>query len=250
MKPLEPTTILTVFAIFCRVGGCLMIAPGFSSSYLPVRIRLFVALAVSLGLSPLLFDTVRPAVGDASPQATLALVASETAAGLLIGFVARLLFAALETTAGAINQAIGLAAIPGTLADDQEQTSPLNALFSVTAVTVMFALGLHRELLRGVVDSYASLPVGRGPGVRLALITVADQASAAFLVALRIAAPFILYSIVVNLALGITNKLTPQLPIYFIGTPFVMAGGLVLLLFSISEFVDYFGFAFTSWIAH
>lgn len=250
MIPLKVETILTVFAVFCRVGGCLLIAPGFSSSYIPPRIRLFVALAVALGLSPLLFDTVRAGVGDGSPQDTLGLIASETAVGLLIGFVARLLFAAIETTAGAVNQAIGLAAIPGTLGEDQEHTSPLSVLFTMTAVTIMFVMGLHRELLRGLIDSYTTLPVGKGLASRLALVTVADQISAAFFVALRIAAPFIVYSIVVNLAIGITNKLTPQLPVYFIGTPFVMAGGLLLLLFSISEFVDYFGSAFASWLAH
>src|SRR6202022_1602932 len=38
--PLKVETILTVFAVFCRVGGCLLIAPGFSSSYIPPRIRL------------------------------------------------------------------------------------------------------------------------------------------------------------------------------------------------------------------
>ena len=45
------------------------------------------------------------------------------------------------------------------------------------------------------------------------------------MLALRIASPFIIYSVIVNLAIGLTNKLTPTIPVYFISLPFVLFGG-------------------------
>ena len=52
-----PDTIVSTFAIFCRVGACLMIAPGFSNRQVPIRVRLYVAIAVSLALAPMLMTT-------------------------------------------------------------------------------------------------------------------------------------------------------------------------------------------------
>jgi flagellar biosynthetic protein FliR len=245
---IAPETILAVFAVFCRVGGCLLIAPGFSSTQIPMRIRLYVALAVSLALSPLLIDTVRPLVGDGSATALVSLLFTELATGLFIGFIARLFFMALQTITVAMTQAIGLSPIPGTVGDDHEQVPALTTLFMLTATTLMFVSGLHIELLRGLLDSYSSLPPGHGFAARLALVDIADQITAAFLVALRIGSPFIIFSIIVNFAIGVTNKLMPQLPVFFIATPFVLVGGLFLLLMTAPDFIEHFEAAFAAWL--
>jgi flagellar biosynthesis protein FliR len=247
---LTTETVLAVFAIFCRVGGCLLIAPGFSSAQIPARIRLFVALAVSLALTPYLIDTIRPLIGNGNPGAVLAIIFSELAVGLMIGFIARLFFLALETITVAMTQAIGLGAIPGTLNENDEHVSSITALFTLTATVIMFISGLHVQLVRGLIDSYATIPPALGFGARFALVNITDQISAAFLVALRIGSPFIVYSIVVNFAVGITNKLTPQIPVFFIAVPFVLSGGLLLMVLTVREFVEYFEGAFGGWLAH
>lgn len=249
MTALTPETILAVFAIFCRIGGCLMIAPGFASSQIPMRVRLYIAMSVSLALSPLLLDIVRPAVGDGSGTSLLSLAFTEMVVGLFIGFMARLFFMALQTITVAMTQAIGLSPMPGTVGDDHEQVPALTTLFTLTATTLMFISGLHIELLRGLVDSYYTIPPGEGFGARLALVDVADQFANAFLLALRIGSPFIIYSIIVNFAIGVTNKLMPQLPVFFIATPFVIVGGLILLLVTAQDFIDHFQSAFLTWLA-
>ncbi len=61
------------------------------------------------------------------------------------------------------------------------------------------------------------------------MIDFTDALSAAFLATLRIAAPFIVFAILVNFSVGLVNKLTPSIPVYFISMPFVLgraAGGL------------------------
>jgi flagellar biosynthetic protein FliR len=245
---IRPDIVLSVFAIFCRIGGCLLIAPGFSSAQIPSRIRLFIALGISLALTPLLLDTIRPLTGDGSPATVLMLIFSELATGLLIGFLARLFFAALETVAAAVTQSIGLGGIPGTLNEDMEHVPTITVLFTMTATTVMFISGLHEQLIRGLLESYTAMPAGAGVFPRLDLVDIADQISRVFFVALRIGSPFIVYSIVVNFAVGITNKLTPQIPVFFIAVPFVLAGGLLLLLITVREFVEYFQTAFAAWL--
>jgi flagellar biosynthetic protein FliR len=50
----------------------------------------------------------------------------------------------------------------------------------------------------------------------------------AFLLVLRLAMPFLIYAVIVNLAIGLANKMSPQIPVYFISMPFVVGGGLVV----------------------
>ena len=61
-------SVLAVFAAFCRIGGCIMVLPGFSSFRVPLQIRLFLALAVSMALTPLLWDIIYPRVQNRDPN--------------------------------------------------------------------------------------------------------------------------------------------------------------------------------------
>jgi flagellar biosynthetic protein FliR len=249
VSAIAPDTILALFLILCRVGACITIAPGFSSQHIPVRVRLYVALAASMALAPMLIDGVRARVADDGAPTLVLLIATEIGTGLLIGFVARLFFVALQMITVAMTQAIGLSAMPGAAPEDGAQVPALSTLYSTTATTLMFVAGLHTELLRGLAESYGTLPPGASFPAQAALVDIADQTAATFLVALRIGSPFIVYSIVVNFAIGITNKLTPQIPVYFIATPFVLVGGLMLLAVTISDFFGYFQQAFSTWLA-
>ena len=168
--------------------------------------------------------------------------------GRLIGLLGRLFFMALQTIGVAVTQSIGLGAIPGTVMDDDAQSPALATLFTLTATTLMFITGLHEELLRGLIDSYSAIPPGHVFASRIALAELSDQATAAFLVALRIASPFIVYSIVVNVAIGVTNKLTPQIPVYFIARSLRHGRRTVLLLLTMHEFFLAFVAAFNTWL--
>ena len=247
MIGIGPDTIVSTFAIFCRVGACLMIAPGFSNRQVPIRVRLYLAIAVSLALAPMLMADVKPLLADAAVPALLGVLFGELARGLLIGLIARLLFMALQVITVGMTQLIGLSAMPGASLPD-EQAPALANLFSITAAALMFIVGLHAQLIRGLVDSYAALPPGAGFDVQPALADIADKGGTAFFAALRIGAPFIAYSVLVNFAVGITNKLAPQIPVYFIAMPFVMIGGLFLLLFSLHDILSYFVATLDSWL--
>src|SRR5271166_7180479 len=86
-QALAPRATIGAFVVFCRIGGCLMLAPGFSNSQIPMQIRLFVALAVTLALTPLLFDKIPAAALGDDPVLTLKLIAVESLVGGMIGFL-------------------------------------------------------------------------------------------------------------------------------------------------------------------
>lgn len=248
MIDLSSETLLAIFLIFCRIGASLIMMPGFSSVRVPANIRLFIALTTTLALSPILVDVVRASVVGAEPFAILAAIVAETLTGLLIGLLARLFFMALQTLTVAAAQSVGLGGMPGLPMDDDEPLPSVVTLFTLTATMLLFLTDLHWELLRGLVDSYEAIPPGTTFDVRLGLMEISDQIAAAFLLALRISSPFLVFSVVVNFAVGITNKLTPQIPVYFVATPFITAGGLLLLYFTIHEFMAAFFAVFAGFL--
>lgn len=248
MTRLTPETFLAVFLIFCRIGGCLMVVPGFSSARIPAQVRLFLALAVTFALSPLLLSLFQGRLADQAPATTLGWILTESLTGLLIGLLGRIFLFVLETVMTAVTMAVGFSAIPGTIVEGAEPQSALVALIAMAATALLFAADLHWELFRGLVDSYIRIPPGEGIGAQAALVQIVDQATAIFVLGLRITSPFIVYAVVVNVAVGFANKLTPTIPVYFVATPFVIFGGLLLLYLLSNEFMMQFLGAYAQWL--
>lgn len=250
MTGIGSETVLAVFVIFCRIGGCLMLMAGFSSQRIPIQARLYLAIGISLAISPMLLGTITPALPGDEPAALLKIIGSELAIGAFIGLLARLFFLALETLANAIAMIAGYGSLPGMPIDGSEPLPSMTTIITLTATLLLFVTDQHIEILRAVTGSYSVLPVTGGFDSQSALIQIADTLGIAFMLALRIASPFIIYGIIVNLATGILNKLVPQIPVYFIAMPFVIMGGLFLWYFTSSEFMLVFIRAFTVWLAN
>ncbi len=117
----------------------------------------------------------------------------------------------------------------------------------MTATCLIFISDLHWELIRGITASYAIMPVGFVLSPRAALTSVADGLGGTFVLALRIVSPFIVFAIIVNMAIGLVNRLTPQIPVVFISGPFVIAGGLILFYLISGPMVAVFITAFADW---
>jgi flagellar biosynthetic protein FliR len=248
--PIGPDDILATFVIFCRIGACLMLMPGFGSPRLPARFRLLVALAATLALTPVLRGSVLPLLAQADPATLSRLVATETLIGGTIGFMGRCFFAAFEALAVAAGMAIGISSNVGAPINEEEPIAPLAALLMLAATTMIFATDMHWEVLRGLVFSYSTLPAASGFRAEFGLAQTAAALGRSFLVALQLCSPFIVFGLVANFAFGLINKLAPQIPIYFVSMPFSIAGGLLLLMLTARAMLSGFSTVFADWLDH
>jgi len=235
--------VLSAFLAFCRIGACFLIMPGLSSARVPPQIRLFVAVAATLALLVPLSNAILPAV-NRSPDALLLVIGSELLVGALIGLTTRVYTLALSFIGQGIATLIGYGAMGGTAIEENDPQGPLSGLISLAALLLLFSLDFHHEVVRALVDSYQVIPVDGLFDPQGALMDLSDTLGEAFGVMLRLGSPFIAYAILVNVAIGFVNKLTPQIPIYFISLPFVIAGGMLLLYFGAGTFFSLFGQAF------
>lgn len=249
MSAISSDTVLLVFLAFCRIGGCLMLMPGFASSRVPMNVRLFIAIAVTLALSPILLPILQTALPHVPTGTMIALLVSETIIGGLIGIMGRMFFLALQFMAAAAAMYIGLGNASGPPVEDTEPLPAFATLITLTATLLFFLTDQHWEVLRALLQSYAALPVTEPFAIDFSLVKLTDATSSAFILALQISSPFIVYTLIINLMVGIANKLVPQIPIYFISIPIVLAGGFFLLYFMIGEALRVFMMGFMGWLA-
>lgn len=237
MIDLASSAVLTAFLIFCRVGACFMIMPGFGSARVPMQVRLLLVAALSLSLAPAFWDaSVVP--GSMPLHQLLRAIAAEITIGASIGLVARLYVLAISFIGSAVAMSIGLGGIATGAVDENEPQAALTNLVSLSVLLLLFIADFHHIVLRAIAGSYDLLPVTQFPDFRVLLVNLTDTLTNAFTIVLRLGSPFIAYAIIANLIVGILNKLTPQIPVYFVSLPFLIFGGLALLYFSFPSFLS------------
>ena len=240
--------IIALCLLFCRIGGCMMFAPGISSQRVPMNIRLFMAISVAGALSPMLLEDLQRALASIPRQDWTELILHEKLIGILIGLMARCFFLALQFSATAISNFIGLSGIPGIPLEEADTGSPLATLVSSASIAIIFAMGLHLELLKALADSYTVLPL---QGVLTAQMLVSNLLHAlgeTWLLALRLSGPFLLYGVIVNFALGMGNRFAQQISMYHATTGAVMLGGFLLLYLIWVDWMAMFTDSYRSWL--
>ena len=228
---------LAAFIAFCRIGGCFLLMPGLASVRVPVQVRLFAAVAVTGALLIHLWDQILPFV-DRAPRVLGPMIVSELLIGALIGIMARFYMLALQFIGSGIAMLIGYGGVSGPGIEEAEPQAALAALISFSALLLLFVFDFHHEIVKALIASYQVAPLNVFFNPQAALVDVTDTISESFFVMLRLGSPFVAYAILVNLTIGFVNKLTPQIPVYFISLPFVIAGGLILLYFSVGTLLS------------
>ena len=238
--------ILAAFLVFCRVGACFMVMPGMSSARVSPQIRVLAALAVAVAVSSLVGGQLREFLDDPAATTLLRLIVSETIIGTFFGLIARFYLLALEFVITGVGMSIGYGGMLGVNIDGFEMQSALTAFLSFSALLVLFTLDFHHIVIVALLGSYDIMPIERFPDMRIMLVDLVDVLRESFLVALRLGSPFIGFAIIVNLGVGLLNKLSVQIPIYFISLPFILAIGLVIMYFAAPFMLSLFGNGFAN----
>ncbi len=217
--------LMVGLATFLRVGAAMALLPAFGERSIPERIRLALAIAFTLIVAPAAAPVLRPVI--AGTQTLPLWLFGEAIAGLAIGAVIRLFVLALQTAGTIAAQSTSLAQIFGGQVVDPQPAMGHVLWVGGLALAVMF--GLHVRLAEVMILSYAVFPPGVLPGAGLVSDWGIANISRTFSLAFTLAAPFVIASLIYNVALGVINKAMPQLMVAFVGAPAITLGGLILL---------------------
>ncbi len=217
---------LAAFLVFVRVGAAMAVLPAFGEQSVPRTVRLALALVFTL--------VVAPSVIPAGPQGTppgLAALLSEAAAGLVLGLVLRFFVISLQTAGVIAAQSVSLAQMFAGYGP--EPMPALSQLLVIGGLCLAVLSGLHVTLAAYLISSYEVLPLGARPQAGLVHPWALAQVASTFALAFRLAAPFVIASLLYNLALGAINRAMPQLMVSLIGAPAMTAGALVLMAIAV-----------------
>lgn len=238
LAELLPAQIFALLLIFVRMGTALMLMPGFGESYISTRIRLLLALMVSVVIHPAVAPSL-PAL-PASPAALILLIFGEAFIGLFLGSLGRILMSALSIGGMMIATVTGLANALTSDPTAAQQGSIAGSFLSTLALLIILVLDLHHLLLRGVIDSYQLFVPGQPllTGDLSQMIT--RVVAKAFLLGFQIASPFIAIGLIFNLGLGLLARLMPQMQVFFIAIPLQILIGLAVLMIALPAIMGWF----------
>jgi flagellar biosynthetic protein FliR len=217
---------------FFRIGALLMAAPVFSAASVPMRLRVLLALAVTILVEPLLPS---PAGVDPLSATALVIVAQQIAIGVAIGFVLQLAFNALVFGGQVIAYSMGLGFAH--LMDPQNgvQVPTVSQFYLIFATIAFLAVDGHLRLLALVVESFTALPIAADGITRSALWTLALWGARLFADGLLMGLPVVAALLLVNIGMGMVSRAAPQLNIFAVGFPVTLGVGFVLMWLSLPQ---------------
>jgi len=242
LQELLPAQVFLIMLVFMRVGTAMLLLPGFGEPYVPPRVRLALALMISLIVAPVL-DNALPAMPE-SAAGLLVLISGEILIGVFFGTVARLYISAL-TTAGMV--IAYMSTMANALTNDPsaaQQGSIAGSFLVVVAVLMIFTLNLHHAMLAAVIDSYQLFVPGQVPPVADFADMLSRVVAKTFLLSFQIAAPFIAMGLIFFLGLGLLGRLMPQMQVFFVAMPLQIAAGLAVLALVLPAVIRWFIGAF------
>jgi flagellar biosynthetic protein FliR len=207
-----------------RISALLLSAPIFSLRALNVRLRVLLAGCLTWMVFPM-HDW--PTIDPASAAGLLEMF-NQLAIGLLMGLSLQICTAAMVLAGQSLSNAIGLSF--ASMMDPNLGNVPVLAQFMVIMSTLIFiALGGHTLLIAMVMDSFNTLPIGKGLLTEGAWAHFVIWSSMMFLGAVLLAMPVMIIMLFVNLGLGVATRAAPSLNIFSVGCPAMMIIGFGVL---------------------
>ena len=211
------------FAVFLRVSALVSLLPAFGERTVPARVKLGLAFAFTMAITP----AVSPPAMAPQFDSIVWFILTEITAGILLGIGLRLFVLALQTAGSIAAQSTSLAQVLGGAV--AEPVPAMGHILVMGGLALALMGGLHVRVAEMLILSYDMLPMGRLPSGADVSEWGVDQIRRAFSLAFTLAAPFVVLSVLYNVALGVINKAMPQLMVAFVGAPVITAGGLLLL---------------------
>jgi flagellar biosynthesis protein FliR len=239
---LLPALAATFVLAFARMGSMVMLMPGFGESNIPVRVKLGIALLLTLIILPLHRNAYH--VDMTSVSSLMVLMVHEIVIGIVLGATARVTLSALAVAGSVIAQQLGLGFVTAIDPTQGQQGQLIGNFLTILGMTLLFATDTHHLLIAALNESYKifapGAPMPTGDVAALATRAFAE----AFKIGLQLSAPFLVFGLVFNIGLGVLARLMPQMQVYFVGVPLSILAGFLILAVVIAAmmgtYLDYF----------
>src|SRR6187401_525570 len=179
-----PALAATFMLVFARVGAMVMLLPGFGESNIPVRVKLGIALLLTLIILPL--HRAAYQVDLTSMSALGVLMVHEIIIGVVLGATARVTLSALAVAGSVIAQQLGLGFVTAVDPTQGQQGLLVGNFLTLLGVTLIFATDLHHLVIAGLHDSFRLFRPGEIPVVSDVTVLVTNTIASAFRIGIQL----------------------------------------------------------------
>jgi flagellar biosynthetic protein FliR len=212
-----------------RVSGMLAFAPFFSSTSLPIRAKAVFAGAVAYLLAPLV-----AALPNAQVSLSFSALLGELAVGIVYGLSLALLSEMMLFAGQIAGVQFSFSLVNLLDPNSAIQTPLLGDLFQLMGTLVVITAGLDRILLASLVRSFRVAPMGGYALAPASVLEIVRAAAGVFLAAVELAAPVLAATLLIEVAVSLIGKLSPQLPVMMLTVPMKTLAGFVILAGSLA----------------
>ena len=217
--------VAAFFLVLARISPLFILAPLFSSKMVPARARAIVALALTIGIMPV----VKHGPIDLDPLGFAGLIVKEVVVGLAFAYALAAMFAGLQAAGTLLDTLIGFSF--GSMIDPitGTQSTVIAQMYSLFGVAILIAIGGEAWIIKGLGRSYEAVPLLDAPAIGSMVQGAQVAFSGIFVSAFMIGAPVIVALIITDAAFGVVSRVVPQMNVFAVGFPAKMLVGLTLL---------------------
>lgn len=222
---------------FVRIGACFMMAPIFGANFVPPRVRLLLAGAITLIVAPL----VPPPDVATFSFAAIIVTVHQVLIGFATAFVLQLIFDALAMGGQLLSNTMGLGFAFNVDPLRGVSTPVLGQLYMILVTLTFLAINGHLVLIETFVQGFTTLPIGLTGLDGPMIWRVAEWGRELFAGALAVALPGMAALLVVNLAFGVMSRAAPTLNLFAVGFPITLIAGLIIMYVGLPSVLAAFG---------
>ena len=211
--------------VLFRIASLLMTMPVLGTQLLPVRVRLYFALALTLLIAPQVGEV--PLL-DALSLSTWIVMGEQILIGAAMGFSLQLLFQVHVLAGQIIAMQMGLGFASMNDPSTGISVAVVAQVFTMLVTLLFLAMNGHLVVLEVLAESFTTLPIGESLG-RMDFQALVLRFSWVMAAAILIGMPAITALLIVNISFGVMMRAAPQLNIFSIGFPLTLVFGLFIL---------------------
>ncbi|MCR5683855.1 MAG: flagellar biosynthetic protein FliR [Lachnospiraceae bacterium] len=213
-----------------RIGGFIYTAPFYGLKNVPVRVKVGFSVLISIILmtvlpyEPLSYTGV---IGFAL------LIAGETLAGVVLGFLANIVYQILAFSGQLLDLEIGFSMVNEMDPVTSAQVTVSGNFYSYAVMLMLMITYMHHYLIEALIDTYKIIPLGQVAFNPLIYTVAAKFMAEYFILAFRIILPVFAAMLIVNTILAILAKVAPQMSLFVIGVQLKVLIGLAVMVIMI-----------------
>jgi flagellar biosynthesis protein FliR len=218
------SSLLALLLVSARIFAWSLVAPPLATGGLPVTVK----TVVSVGLALVIVPAARAHVPAPDVAPVLGALVVQIVVGAGLGFLTRLLFTAVEAAGGLIDVFGGFSLSAAYDPLTTTMTSIFGRFYALLCTTLIFATDVHLIIFRGFLQTFTAIPLDSGISLSKLGHSLVGGMGELFVDALQIAGPLIVVLFIADIAIGVLNRIAPQLNAFSMSFPIKI--GLTLML--------------------